>query len=88
MSKEDLINFVLARKDEMSNPGTQPTVAAIKEKAQELVGFINNSNPLKTEVGLIAIVAPDDDLTDEFFKGWKAANFERLALEIANVGNN
>tara|TARA_R110002020_G_scaffold465119_1_gene686326 strand:+ start:184 stop:450 length:267 start_codon:yes stop_codon:yes gene_type:complete len=88
MSKEDLINFVLARKVEMSNPGTQPTVAAIKEKAQELIDFINNPNPIKTEVGLIAIVAPDDNLTDEFFKGWKTTSFERLALEIANVGNN
>jgi len=88
MSKEDLINFVLMQKDNLSNPGTQPTVDAIKQKAQDLVDFINNPNPQKTEVGLIAIVAPDDNLTDEFFKGWKTENFERLALEIANVGNN
>jgi hypothetical protein len=88
MQKEDLINFVLARKVEMSNPGTQPTVATIKTKAQELVDFINNPNPVKTEVGLIAIVAPDDGTLEEFFKGWKTENFERLALEIANVGNN
>ena len=88
MQKEDLINFVLARKVEMSNPGAKPTVAVIKEKAQELIDFINNPNPIKAEVGLIAIVAPDDHMTEEFFKGWKTANFERLALEIANVGNN
>jgi hypothetical protein len=88
MQKEDLINFVLARKVEMSNPGTQPTVAAIKEKAQELIDFINDPSPIKTEVGLIAIVAPDDHMTEEFFKGWKTTSFERLALEIANVGNN
>lgn len=88
MPKEDLINFVLARKVEMSNPGTQPTVADIKEKAQALIDFINNPNPIKVEVGLIAIVAPDDGTLREFFKGWKTENFERLALEIANVGNN
>ncbi len=76
------------QKDNLSNPGTQPTVHIIKEKAQELVDFINNPDPQKTEVGLIAIVAPSDTLTDQFFKGWKTANFERLALEIANVGNN
>jgi len=76
------------QKDNLSNPGTQPTVATIKQKAQDLVDFINNPSFQKTEVGLIAIVAPDDNLTNEFFKGWKTANFERLALEIANVGNN
>jgi len=37
MSKEDLINFVLMQKDNLSNPGTQPTVDAIKQKAQDLV---------------------------------------------------
>jgi len=86
MSKEQLIDLVLLRKEKLSNSGTKPTVTVIKQKAQDLWNFVNNSEAV--EVGLIAIATPDSDLIDEFFKGWKTDNFERLALEIANVGNN
>ena len=88
MSKEDLINYVLASKDYLSNPGTRPTVDSIISKAQDLYNFINDSNPSKEEKGLIVMVAPDDNLRDYFFKGWKVEDVERLALEIANLGGD
>jgi len=84
MTKEQLVNLVLSQKSILVNPGSKPKVADIKQKAQDLWNFVNNPST-EPEVGLIAVVAPDPNLIDQYFKGWKVDNFERLALEISNL---
>jgi hypothetical protein len=87
MNTEELANLILEHKNVLNNPGTRPTVSTIQQKAGDLVNFIINRTPTSQEVGLIAILTPDQNLVEEYFKGWKVEDFERLALEVENTGN-
>jgi len=75
-----LIQSIEQHKNEMSNAGTRPLVSAIIQKAQDIVGDPSNVNS-----GTIAIAAPAPTLASQYFKGWKVADFERLATELENL---
>jgi hypothetical protein len=72
-----IIDDINNKKDSMSNSGTRPLVSIIVGVASEIVS--NNSEKL------IAIATPGPDLLNKYFKGWKAEDFERLAIELENL---
>jgi len=81
--KNNITNSISLYRTMLSNAGTRPTITVIKNKAQEIRNFVEN--PTSNEIGLIALVAPDPDLTAQFFKGWKSLDFDKLAEEISKL---
>ena len=79
------ISLIDEQKNTLSNPGTRPLVSAIKQKAQNIVDFLNDSGFAPDGDGLIAIATPSSDLISLYFKGWKVEDFERLATELENL---
>jgi NAD(P)H-flavin reductase len=75
--KNAIIEDIDRKKSIMSNTGTRPLVSTIKSVAQ---GIINESSS-----ALIAIATPDQILVEEYFKGWKIADFDRLIVELNNL---
>ena len=85
----DRVDIIIASIDDqkhiLSNAGTRPLVSAIIQRAQNIVDFLNDSGFAPDGDGLIAIATPSTELSSQYFKGWKAEDFERLAIELENL---
>lgn len=80
---DEIISCININKDILSNTGTRPLVSAIIQKAQNIVNFASDN--FIEDPGLICIVAPSPEMPAMYFKGWKVADFERLAIELENL---
>jgi hypothetical protein len=74
-----LIQSINMNKNEISSAGTRPLVSAIVQRAQDIV------NTRSESTGVVVLAAPDYRLVSQYFKGWKAEDFERLATELEKL---
>ena len=81
--KNNIINSIKKYQNRLSNVEVRPNIIDIENKAQEIKNFVDNPN--SPEVGLLALVAPGDFLTIQFFEGWEIPDFEQLIKEISKL---